>query len=179
MDGRTIIRSVLFNSFFLELMFRVFTWCIISQLKYKTCGFEGRCLVMAWGKWLCYAWDVSKRKNGKIRKWDPFSDFSQGACVEQRENLKEARKSIQHPISANFVPNPRLFYFPTLMPCEKTLSGASLKDPVTNTLTTHKPNSSQMITVILFDLPKSPYNQLCMDCWLRQSAYLYRFDTLL
>lgn len=75
-------------------------------------------------------------------------------------------------------------YFPTLAPCEKTPSGASLTErssirpsyqsPPHNA----NPNSSQMITVISFYLPKSPSSQLCMDSWARQSAFLFRFYTL-
>lgn len=45
--------------------------------------------VRAGDRGLHFALDPRTRKNGKIRKRDPFSDFSQGACVEQRENLKE------------------------------------------------------------------------------------------
>lgn len=46
----------------------------------KTCGF------------VTEVFRVRARRNGKIRKRDPISDFSQGACFEQRENLKKGGK---------------------------------------------------------------------------------------
>lgn len=86
--------------------------------------------------------DARARKNGNVRKQDPFfhlADFSQGAYVEQR-NL------IQHPVSDSFVPNTSLFhlilsyYFPTLAPHEKTLSCASRTEEVSDQ--TRSPNIS-------------------------------------
>lgn len=49
-------------------------------------------------------------RNGKIRMPDLVSDFTQGACVEQRENIKEERNLIP-PTTPHFSPlRPKMFF---------------------------------------------------------------------
>ena len=138
---------------------------------------------------LCLFSVLRTRRNGRIRKRDSFSDFSQGACVEQRQNLKEEREPsslLHHHILAQFY----LFLFAYLNAmwknCVEMLSGASpdrgdfQSDPVTASLLS-PPNSStilnsQIITLILISIFPSPNPDWTPAAnkayWGRQFTYL-------
>ena len=157
-------------------LFFSWNWCVRLSpdvlryflLEYKMCGFyDGR--VRGWRQKAVFLLQMLKpEEKEKIRKRDPFSDFSQGARVEQRynkqkKNLKEETNripSLHHDIWA--------FLFQHLL---------------SQTESSIWPSYQTLLLLkceLWFHPPSLAWTVLAEEAhWVRQSIYLYRLYTLL